>query len=71
MKATIYCQDCKIYMCNKCEKNHLELFKNLNHIYKLDKNINKTFTGLCKEKNHIYEIFFIIKIIINYAVLNA
>ena len=39
IEAIIYCQECKIFMCNKCEKNHLELFKSHHHIYKLDKNI--------------------------------
>ena len=45
IEAIIYCQECKIFMCNKCEKNHLELFKNNHHIYKLDKNVNRIITG--------------------------
>ena len=31
-----FCEDCKIYMCNKCEKHHSELFKN-HHQYMFDK----------------------------------
>ena len=52
INAISYCQECNIYMCNKCESHHLELFDN-HHQYKLDKNINEIFTGFCKEKNHI------------------
>ena len=50
-EAINYCQECKIFMCNKCEKHHSELFKN-HHQYTLDKNTTNIFTGLCKEKNH-------------------
>ena len=51
----IYCQECKISMCNKCEKIH-PLICIYHHIYKLDKNINEIFTGFCKEKNHKTEL---------------
>ena len=56
-RAVLYCYDCKIYMCNKCENHHSELFKN-HHQIKLDKfkNINEIFTGICKEKNHPYDL---------------
>ena len=55
--AIYYCQQCKLYMCNKCSNFHLELFEN--HIYSnLDKDINKIFTGLCKEEKHNIEIEF-------------
>ena len=51
IEAITYCQKCEIYMCNKCEKIHSELFKN--HIpYNLNKDINNIFTGLCKQENH-------------------
>ena len=49
--AIFYCPECKIYMCNKCEKHHIELFKN-HHIFELKKDNNDIFTGLCKEKTH-------------------
>ena len=39
--AIIYCQDCKIYMCDKCKQLHSDLF-DLHHIINLDKNINNT-----------------------------
>ena len=51
--AICYCQECKIYLCNKCQSHHLELFEN--HLsFNIDKNINikNIFTGYCKEKNH-------------------
>ena len=49
--ANFYCQDCKIYICNRCEIHHNALFKN-NNKYKLDKEINDIFNNTCKEKNH-------------------
>ena len=49
--AIIFCNECKIYLCNKCENLHSELFYN-HHQYKLDKDINDIFTGLCKIENH-------------------
>ena len=48
--AISFCPECKINMCNKCEKTHSSFFKNHNPY-----NINKEeeiFTGYCKEKNH-------------------
>ena len=55
-----YCQECKIYMCNKCEKYHQELFIN-HHKYKLDKDTLEIFTGLCNEQNHLDELIFFCK----------
>ena len=59
-EAINYCPDCKIYMCNKCEKLHLELFKN-HHQCNIDKNKNNIYTGLCKEKNHPYKVDYYCK----------
>ena len=52
-EAISFCYECKIYICNKCEKFHSELFQKHQH-YKLekDKDINEIFTDICKEKNH-------------------
>ena len=50
--AICYCQECNIYMCNKCENIHIKLFKNYHHCYKLDKDFNDIFTGYCKEAQH-------------------
>ena len=49
--AICYCQECKLYFCNKCESIHSELIDN-HHLYKLDKNENELFTGFCQEENH-------------------
>ena len=49
--AIIYCQECKIYMCKKCQNLHSGLFTN-HHIYNINKKSNDIFTGLCKEKTH-------------------
>ena len=61
-EAFSFCQECKIYMCNKCENHHSELFQN-HHQFKIDKNKNMSeiFTGLCKEKNHPYELRYFCK----------
>ena len=49
--AIKYCQECNIYLCNKCEKVHLGFFKN-HHILPLEKDKDELFTGYCKEKSH-------------------
>ena len=61
LEAIIYCQECKMNMCNKCEIHHTELFENSHHQYKLDKNINEIFTGLCKEKGHLNKLEYFCK----------
>ena len=65
LDALSFCYDCKIYMCNKCEKHHSELFQNQNHNQiKLEKgkDISELFTGFCKEKNHNLELNYFCKI---------
>jgi len=58
--ATSFCSECKIYMCNKCDKIHSTLFKN-HHTYNLSTNVNEIFTGICKEEKHNIEIEFFCK----------
>jgi len=58
--AISYCEECKIYLCNKCEKPHSELFEN-HHQFKLDTNISELFTGLCKVENHFEILEFFCK----------
>ena len=62
LDAISYCQPCKIFMCNKCEKLHSELFENHN-LFKIEKgkDINEIFTGFCKEKNHNCELKYFCK----------
>jgi hypothetical protein len=59
-EAVFYCQECNIYMCNKCENVHSQLFKG-HHKFKLNENINEIFTGLCKEENHNVQLEFFCK----------
>ena len=56
--AISFCQKCSIYMCNKCEKHHSELFKNHNQ-FKLIKDNNEIFIGLCDI--HSYELKYFCK----------
>ena len=58
--AISYCEECKIYLCNRCEKPHSELFEN-HHQFKLDNNISELFTGLCKVENHFENLEFFCK----------
>ena len=43
-------------MCNKCEKLHEELFKE-NH----KNSLNKSYTGICEEKNHLMKLEYFCK----------
>ena len=49
--AIEYCQECRIYLCNKCRNLHSELFES-HKLYNLDKDIIEIFTGYCKENEH-------------------
>ena len=51
MDAISYCLECKIYLCNKCQNHHSELFEN-HHLLNNLENINEVFTGYCKEICH-------------------
>ena len=46
-----YCQECRLYMCEKCQKMHQELY-NHNQLI-INENQNEIFTGICTEKNHV------------------
>ena len=62
INAIVFCIECKIYMCNKCHKNHSDLYKNKheNKIIK-DINIEDMFTGICEEGNHTQELIYFCK----------
>ena len=60
VNATIYCIECKVYMCNKCEKFHSNLLQN-HHQYNIDKNINEIFTGFCMKDNHFIDFKYFCK----------
>ena len=58
IEAILFCPECKIFMCSKCEKFHSELFNNHSQI-KIDKKNNQNFfTGICQEKDHLNELKF-------------
>ena len=57
--AILFCQECKAYLCKKCELYHKEMFQNHSQInLKSIKGENELFTGLCNEKNHFIELKF-------------
>ena len=58
-EGKIFCQECNIYMCNKCENFHSKLCKN-HHIFNLKEN-NDRFTGLCNIENHLNKLSFYCK----------
>ena len=58
--AIKYCEECKIYLCNKCDKFHSGLFLN-HHSYSLDKEPKDIFTGLCKIENHQKQLEYFCK----------
>ena len=59
-EANIFCPECQIKMCKKCENIHNTLFKS-HHPYKLEKNSEEIFTGFCPLKNHHIELKYFCK----------
>ena len=59
--AISFCEQCKIFMCNKCLNYHKELFKN-HQQNKIDKNNNDIFIDICKENGHEKKLEFFCKI---------
>ena len=55
-----YCEQCKIFMCNKCLNHHKELFEN-HQLINLDKNNNEIFIDLCKKIGHEKKFEFFCK----------
>ena len=60
--AIIYCCECRIYLCNKCEKHHSDLFLD-SHQQKIIKDINvdEMFSGICDEEKHSDELIYYCK----------
>lgn len=58
--AIKYCQECNVYLCNKCDQLHGSLFED-HHAYPLDKNFKEIFTGFCKVENHQNELKYFCK----------
>ena len=49
--AIKYCHECKIYLCNKCQNLHSELFENHNP-FSLEKDLNYIYSDICKQEKH-------------------
>ena len=51
--AINFCQECNIYMCNKCQILHSELFDtDIHKIININKDTGELFTGFCNEEGH-------------------
>ena len=49
--AISYCMNCKLYLCNKCQKMHSEFYENHN-LTILDKDLSHCFINECTKENH-------------------
>ena len=58
--AIYFCQECKIYICNKCDQFHSNWYKE-HHKFNLNKDLMDIFTGFCQEKNHSVELRYFCK----------
>ena len=61
LDAITFCEQCKIFMCNKCLNLHKGLFEN-HQQYNIDKNHNEIFIDICKEKGHEKKLEFFCKV---------
>ena len=61
IKAKIYCDECKLYMCNKCESFHSKLLQSHKTYDLNNNNISEIFTGFCKEEGHLNKLKFFCK----------
>ena len=59
INASIYCQECRLYLCKKCQHFHEESYDH--HLINLSNDNDDFFTGICKEKNHINELIYYCK----------
>ena len=59
VNAICFCQECRLYLCEKCQQIHWELYnhKKIN----INENQKDVFTGFCKEPNHINNLEFFFK----------
>ena len=58
--ALYFCNQCKIYMCNKCQNLHRQLFPDHQKLL-LDKNQDEIFTGICTEQEHQIKLSYFCK----------
>ena len=60
INAKSYCDECKLYMCNKCDNFYSNFHQN-HKSYDLNNNIKEIFTGFCKEEGHLNKLEFFCK----------
>ena len=62
-KATYFCEDCNVYMCNKCYNFHNELLKNHHYVHDLNEEnyTENILSTKCQEENHKLELKFFCK----------
>ena len=58
--AIIFCNICKVYLCNKCETFHSKIFQN-HSVQDLKKEKNNFFSDICPEKNHLKNLKYFFK----------
>ena len=58
--AIIYCNICKVYLCNKCENFHSKIFQNHPTQDLIKEKIN-FFSDICSEKNHFNKLKYFCK----------
>ena len=61
LDAISFCEQCKIFLCNKCLNYHKELFE-FHQQYNSDKNNNEIFIDICKKNGHEKKFEFFCKI---------
>ena len=60
LNAISYCQECNLYLCNKCSNIHIE-YLDSHPISNLLENNQENFSALCKEINHKIKLEFYCK----------
>ena len=58
--AISFCENCKIFMCNKCLNHHKELFDN-HQLNNIDIKNSEIFIDICKENGHEKKLEFFCK----------
>ena len=57
--AVNYCQECRLYMCEKCLDNHKQFY--IHQLLDINKDSEELFNGLCKEENHLNNLEYYCK----------
>ena len=59
--AINYCQECKLYLCNKCKSSHSDLFENHHNLYNINEKADNIFIDICPLDNHHCKLEFFCK----------